>query len=261
MGILKSARSSVLVNGAPTFQFQCEKGMRQGDPLSPLLFLVVMEALSRMFTRAREAGVIKGILTPNNGPIMSHLLYADDTIVLGDWSKEEMSNVMRILRCFFLCSGLKINVYKSNLYGIGVSMEDTGSMANDFGSKPDSLPFKYLGFTVGANMNRINNWQPLYETFRNRLAKWKSHLLSIGGRVVLIKSVLESLPTYFFSLYKAPKKVLSDLESMIKSFLWGGSVEERKMHWVCWDRVARHKKKGGLGLCKLKEVNIALLTK
>ncbi|KAM0008293.1 putative RNA-directed DNA polymerase [Helianthus debilis subsp. tardiflorus] len=260
MGILKSARSSILVNGAPTFQFRCEKGMRQGDPLSPFLFLVVMEALSRMISRAREAGVIKGIPTPNNGLVMSHLLYADDAIVLGEWSKEEMGNVMRILRCFYLCLGLKINVDKSNLYGIGVSLEETGTLANKFGCNLDVLPFKYLGLKVGANMNRVNNWQLVYETFRSRLAKWKSHILSIGGRVVIIKSVLESLPTYFFSLYKVPKKVVSDLESLIKSFLWGGSVEE-KMHWVNWDRVARHKKEGGLGLCKLKEVNISLLTK
>ncbi|KAJ0736211.1 hypothetical protein HanPI659440_Chr11g0440991 [Helianthus annuus] len=111
-------------------------------------------------------------------------------------------------------------------------MEETEAMANEFGCKPDSLPFKYLGLKVGANMNRISNWQPVYEAFRNRLAKWKSHLLSIRGRVVLIKSVMESLPTYYFSLYKAPKKVISDLENMIKRFLLGGLVEERKMHWV-----------------------------
>ncbi|KAM0044066.1 putative RNA-directed DNA polymerase [Helianthus debilis subsp. tardiflorus] len=260
-GILSSARSSVLMNGPPTFQFRCEKGMRQGDPLSPFLFLVVMEGFSRMISRAMEEGMLKGIPTPNNGPILSHLLYADDAIVLGDWSKEELGNVMRILRCFYLCSGLKINVNKSNLVGIGVNGEEIGAMANNFGCKPDTLPFNYLGLRVGANMNRVNNWWPVLEVFRSRLAKWKSHLLSISGRVVLIKSVLESLPAYYFSLYKAPKKVIADLESTIKSFLWGGSVEERKLHWVKWDRVARHKKEGGLGLSKLKEINVSLLTK
>ncbi|KAJ0588293.1 putative RNA-directed DNA polymerase [Helianthus annuus] len=207
-GILKSARSSVLVNGATTFQFRCEKGMRQGDPLSPFLFLVVMEALSRMLSRAKEAGIIKGIPTPNNGPVISHLLYADDAIVLGEWCREELGNVLRILRCFFLCSGLKINLDKSSLFGIGVNSDDTKEMAFEFGCKPDSLPFIYLGLKVGANMNRISNWQPVYEAFRSRLSSWKGHLLSIGGRVVLIKSVLESLPSFYFSLYKAPKKVI-----------------------------------------------------
>ncbi|KAI3742186.1 hypothetical protein L1987_59866 [Smallanthus sonchifolius] len=261
LGILKSASSSVLVNGAPTYNFKCEKGMRQGDPLSPFLFLVVMEALSCMLNRAREEGTIKGIATPNNGPIMTHLLYADDAIVVGEWSKIEVVNIVRILRCFHLCSGLKINIEKSILFGIGVGGEEVGDMAREVGCNSDSLPFKYLGLKVGANMNRINNWQPVYDIFRARIAKWKSHLLSIGGRVVIIRSVLESLPNYYFSLYKAPKKVILDLESMIKKFLWGGSSEERKMHWVDWDRVSCHKKEGGLGLNKLKVVNTSLLAK
>ncbi|KAM0069892.1 putative RNA-directed DNA polymerase [Helianthus debilis subsp. tardiflorus] len=260
-GILKSASSSVLVNGSPTFIFKCEKGVRKGDPLSPFLFLIVMEALSCMFDRAKEEGIIKGICTPNAGPIITHLLYADDALVMGEWSKEEVLNIVRILRFFHVCSGLKINIDKSNLYGIGVGVEESNELASVLGCKSDSLPFKYLGLKVGANMNRVSNWQPVFDIFRSRLAKWKSNLLSIGGRVVIIKSVLESLPTYYFSLYKAPKKVIADLEAMIKNFLWGGSSDVRKTHWVAWDRVARHKKEGGLGLNKLKEVNISLLAK
>ncbi|KAJ0812657.1 putative RNA-directed DNA polymerase [Helianthus annuus] len=235
--------------------------MRQGDPLSPFLFLVVMEALSCMINGARSAYLIKGIATPNNGPVITHLLYGDDSIVVGEWSKQEVVNIVRVLRCFFICSGLKINIDKSNLFGIGVGVEETKDMASEVGCNPDVLPFTYLGLKVGANMNRISNWQPVYYIFRNRLAKWKSNMLSIGGRVVLIKSVLESLPCYYFSLYKAPKKVISNLESMVNKFLWGGSIEDRKTHWVAWDRVANHKKDGGLGINKFSEVNISLLSK
>ncbi|KAI3794371.1 hypothetical protein L1987_37001 [Smallanthus sonchifolius] len=237
-GILRSARSSVLVNGAPTFEFQCSKGMRQGDPLSPFLFLTVMEALSCMIEKAYGAGVIKGIRLPNKGPVVSHLLYADDAVILGEWEKEEVLNVVRILRCFHLCSGLKINIAKSNLYGIGVDLADTEALARMVGCKPDAPPFKYLGLMVGANMNRINNWKPVYDIFESRLSVWKASLLSIGGRVTIIKSVLESLPNYYFSIYKAPIKVINDLESLIKSFLWGGSGQAKKVHWVAWDRVA-----------------------
>ncbi|KAJ0837719.1 putative RNA-directed DNA polymerase [Helianthus annuus] len=263
MGILESASSSVLVNGAPTYTFKCEKGMRQGDPLSPFLFLVVMEALSCMMHSAREEGLVKGIALPNNGPTISHLLYADDAIMVGEWSKQEVINIVRVLRCFFICSGLKINLEKSLLYGIGTSSTECEDMANEVGCKARSPPFKYLGLMVGANMNHVSNWHPVYESFRARLAKWKAHLLSIGGRVVIIKSVLESLLTFYFSLYKAPKKVIQELESMMKKFLWGGggSLEERKMHWVAWAKVSRHKKDGGLGLSKLQEVNTALLSK
>ncbi|PWA60122.1 RNA-directed DNA polymerase, eukaryota [Artemisia annua] len=114
---------------------------------------------------------------------------------------------------------------------------------------------------IGANINRISNWKPVFDVFESRLSKWKADCLSIGERVTLIKSVLESLLAYFFSLYKAPCKVIKDLESFISRFLWGGSKEVQKIHWVAWDRVCTPKKCGGLGLCKLKFINVALLAK
>ncbi|KAJ0466748.1 putative RNA-directed DNA polymerase [Helianthus annuus] len=254
-GILSSARSSVLVNRSPTFEFKYEKGMRQGDPISLFLFLLVMEALSCMLDKAKEKGILKGIGTPNNGLILSHLLYADDAIIMGEWSSENVINVVRILRVFYMCSGLKINFSKSNLFGIGTEAWEVELFATRVGCKADMLPFKYLGLTVGANMNKINSWKPVYDVFEARLSKWKADSPSIGGRLVLIKSVLESLPNYFFSLYKAPCKVIQDLEGMIRRFLWGGTNEGEKIHWVAWDNVSIPK------ISKLRDVNVALLTK
>ncbi|KAJ0476786.1 putative reverse transcriptase zinc-binding domain-containing protein [Helianthus annuus] len=110
-------------------------------------------------------------------------------------------------------------------------------------------------------MNRVNNWKPVYDIFESRLALWKSSLLSIGGRITLIRSVLVSLPNYFFSLYKAPVKVINDLERMIRKFLWGGSGDISKTHWVAWDILSLPIKSGGLGISKLNHVNRALLCK
>ncbi|XP_022004276.1 uncharacterized protein LOC110901804 [Helianthus annuus] len=211
-GVLSSARSSVLVNGAPHSSSNVEK----------------------------EGGAVNGIQIPNGGPMISHLLYADDAIILG----------------------LKINLSKSNLYGIRVDLAEVKDKARAVGCNAENLPFKYLGLMVGANMNHINNWKPVYDIFEARLSFWKANLLSIGGRITLVKSILECLPNYYFSLYKAPTKVLKDLEALIKRFLWGGgSGEAKKMHWVAWDRVSISKEEGGLGLSKLKHINIALLSK
>ncbi|XP_035837499.1 uncharacterized protein LOC118485469 [Helianthus annuus] len=151
---------------------------------------------------------------------------SDDAMIMGVWNKEKIASVIRILRCFHACSGLKINLSKSSLFGIGVSNEEVEEMVNWIGCKTGSAA-----------------------------------LLSIGGRVTLIRSVLESLPTYYMSLYKVPVKVVKDLESKIKKFLWGGSNNVRRTHWVAWDRVMLPKKAGGLGLCKLMNVNVALLSK
>ncbi|XP_076898220.1 uncharacterized protein LOC143551730 [Bidens hawaiensis] len=199
-GVVSSARSSILVNGAPTFEFDCGKGLRQGDPISPFLFIIVMEALSGLINKACLIGALNGVVLKNGGPVLSHLLYADNAMI--------------------------------------------------------------MGISVGANMNRVSNWDPVVKVFKTRLSKWKAITLSIGGRVTLIKLVLESLPTYYFSIYKAPIGVIKKLEVLIKKFLWGGGgTEGDKVHWLAWDKVTLPKRSGGLGLSTLDLCDNALLLK
>lgn len=260
-GILSSARSSVLVNGSPTFEFQCGKGMRQGDPISPFLFLMVMEALSCMMKKAERGCAVSGVSLPNGGPSLTHLLYADDCTFVGEWAESNIKKVHIILRCFFICSGLRINLCKSHLFGVGVEEAEVTRVANGMSCLSGVTPFDYLGIRVGGRMNRVVSWDFLFDIFRARLSRWKASCLSIGGRLTLVKAVLENLPTYYLSLFKAPVKVIDGLESIIRKFLWGGSSEVKKIHWVAWDRVASPIKFGGLGLCKLGDINIALLSK
>ncbi|XP_022030239.1 uncharacterized protein LOC110931140 [Helianthus annuus] len=108
-----TGRSSVLVNGSPTFEFGWQKGIRQGDPILPFLFIIVMEAFSGMMKKACDIGAFDGLRMPNDGTVLSHLLYADDTKLMGEWSSSNFKNMKRILRIFYLCSGLKLNLYKS----------------------------------------------------------------------------------------------------------------------------------------------------
>ncbi|PWA39897.1 RNA-directed DNA polymerase, eukaryota [Artemisia annua] len=159
-----------------------------------------------------------------------------------------------------------IKRWKENILKIESSEEEDAravieNLEVEMESRGHSEDEEWIYAEFGANMNRISNWKPVFDVFESRLTKWKADCLSIGGRVTLIKYVLESLPVYFFSLYKAPCKVIKDLESFISRFLWGGSKEVHKIHWVAWDRVCYPKKCGGLGLCKLKFINTVLLAK
>ncbi|XP_022014309.1 uncharacterized protein LOC110913798 [Helianthus annuus] len=122
--------------------------MRQGDPISPFLFVIVMEALSCMLDKACEDKILEGVQLPEDGPLVSHLFYADDTLIIGECFKENVVNVVRILRYVHACLGLKINLGKSNIYGIGVNSFEVEDMSEVVGCKSDSLPFKYLGLTV-----------------------------------------------------------------------------------------------------------------
>ncbi|XP_021986150.1 uncharacterized protein LOC110882438 [Helianthus annuus] len=260
-GILESSRAAVLVNGSPTFEFKCEKGLRQGDPISPFLFLIVMESLSWLLKKAKEIGEFKGINFPDNEVDITHLFYADDTLILGEWSRENIQSTTKILRIFYLFSGLRINLYKSNLFGVGTEDMEVDNMMEILGCKRGGIPFVYLGIQVGAKMTRISNWTSIIEVIKARLVSWKAKTLSIGGRLILIKSVLESLPIYYLSLYKAPKVVIDIIEAIMRRFLWAGSSAERKIPWVAWDIITTPKKKGGLCVTKLQEVNEALLLK
>ncbi|GJW58621.1 RNA-directed DNA polymerase, eukaryota, reverse transcriptase zinc-binding domain protein [Tanacetum coccineum] len=121
---LNSSRASILINGSPTSEFSIKHGLRQGDPLSPFLFVLVIEGLHNAFEEAVGNGMITGVNINNSTINVSYLFYADDVIITTNWNARDMENIIRVLHVFYLASGLKINIYKSNIYGIGVNEDE-----------------------------------------------------------------------------------------------------------------------------------------
>ncbi|KAJ0948666.1 putative RNA-directed DNA polymerase [Helianthus annuus] len=113
-------------------------------PLSPFLFIVAMEANHVMMTRAISSGVSVGVKLPSDGPYLSHMLFADDSIFIGDWTKVNVRNLKRILRCFYLVSGLKVNPKKSQLLSVGKETKEVTHMASIFNCKAGNFPFTHL---------------------------------------------------------------------------------------------------------------------
>ncbi|GKB64852.1 RNA-directed DNA polymerase, eukaryota [Tanacetum coccineum] len=262
-GCLISSTASVLVNGSPTKEFQFQKGLRQGDPLSPFLFLLVMESLHFSFTRAMNFGFFKGIKIGGQESVnICHLFYADDAVFIGEWKEENFRNLVYILHCFYLASGLRINVHKCSLMGVGgVNFDKVCIRASVIGCEAAKPPFKYLGVLVGNNMSRIHNWDVVINKVLSRLSKWKAKTLSIGGRYTLTKSVLSVLPTYYFSLFKVPIGVLNRLETICSKFFRGVDADSRKLSWFSWDKVIASKEVGGLGMYSFYAMNCSLLFK
>nr|GEW35898.1 putative RNA-directed DNA polymerase, eukaryota, reverse transcriptase zinc-binding domain protein [Tanacetum cinerariifolium] len=162
------SQTSILINGIPTLEFSLKRGLRQGDHLSPFLFIIVMEVLH---------------MALNDG-IASNMFHGN---------QNDMGNITRILNIIYIASSLKINFHKSNVFGVGVSNSEVVSMAACTSCEAGSFPFSYLGLPIGSNMSRIANWQMLIDRFKARLSGWKANLLSTGSRLTLIKSVLGSL--------------------------------------------------------------------
>ncbi|GJT57856.1 RNA-directed DNA polymerase, eukaryota [Tanacetum coccineum] len=257
-GIFSYNMASILVNGSPTSEFPIFSGLKQGDPLAPFLFILVMESLHLSVSRAVNDGIFKG-LHITGSTSLSHLFYADDAVFIGEWSSENLDNLLMILRCFQFASGLSINVNKSHLLGVGVPLDIVHQGASRIGCEVMRTPFKYLGVMVGDHMSRYSAWSNTIQKVRARLSKWKVKTLSIGGRLTLLKSVLGAVPIYNMSLYKAPKSVLHEMERLRNNFFNGGDSQNSKITWVAWAKVLSSKKNGGLGVSSFFALNSSSL--
>ncbi|GJX76619.1 RNA-directed DNA polymerase, eukaryota [Tanacetum coccineum] len=250
----KSSRGSIILNGSPTEEFQFYKGLKQGDPLSPFLFILIMESLHLSFQRVEDAGMFKGIKLGSSVSI-SHMFYADDAVFVGQWCESNINTLVHVLECFYRASGLRINMSKSKLMGLHVDSDKVKRAAIKLGCLTFKTPFTYLGSTVGGSMSRIQAWEEVVERVKSRLSKWKMKTLSIGGRLTLLKSVLGSMSIFHMSIFKVPLGVLRKLESIRSHFFNGHDPNCNKASWVNWKMVLAHKDKGGLGVSSLLSLN------
>lgn len=182
-------RFSAMINGSPSSEFKMECGLRQGDPLSPILFLIVTEVLQINILEAGNKGLYSGVSLAGCGENVSLLQYADDAMFFGEWSRRNALNLIHILKCFELGWGLKVNISKSRILGVEVSAAEIEVVASSIGCAHETFPFYYL-------------------------SSWKAKSLLIGGRLTLVKSVLGSLPIYYLSLFKAPASIINRLEAI-----------------------------------------------
>jgi len=169
-GCLESTSISVLVNGSPTNEFKPERGLRQGDPLAPFLFLIVAEGLTGLVRQAVKANLLSGLRIGRKEVELSILQFADDTLF---FCKDSFSNVVTlkaILRGFELASGLKINFHKSKIADINVHRNNILCYMKTLNCAEMTVPFKYLGLEVGGNSRRKKLWEPIIDKLETRLS-------------------------------------------------------------------------------------------
>ncbi|XP_016173374.1 uncharacterized protein LOC107615869 [Arachis ipaensis] len=192
---------------------------------------------------------------------LSHLQFADDTILLCPLEEETIRNYARLLRCFEMMSGLSINFDKSSLIPINCDQQWTYNMCSLLGCKEASLPVRYLGISLGENPRLVRTWKPIIDKVEEKLSLWKAKVLNKACKLVLIKSVLNSLPVYYLSLYKMPKAVAEKLISLQRRFLWSKEEGRNGLALVKWKIVQAPKKAGGLEVGDAVIRNTALLFK
>ncbi|BBN68784.1 TatD related DNase [Prunus dulcis] len=168
-GCLESANFSIMINGKPRGKFRASRGLRQGDPLSPFLFTLVSDVLSRIIERAQDVNLVHGIVSGHDQVEVSHLQFADDTIFFLDGKEEYWLNLLQMLKLFCDVSGMKINKAKSCILGINFSIETLNNMAGSWGCEVGCWPMVYLGLPLGGNPRALNFWNPVLDKVEKRL--------------------------------------------------------------------------------------------
>ena len=200
---------SILINGTPHGFFGSSRGLWQCNPLSPLLFVLVMEAVGKMLDKTVHEGCLSGFsvgVSAGRSLMVSHLFFADDTLIFCDANINQMLILRMVLIWFEAVFGLKVNLGKSELVAVG-AVHNMDLLVAVLGCKQGSLAMKYLGLPLGEKFKDKSIWNPILEKMERKLASWKKLYLSKEGRVTLIKSTLSNLPTYFLSLFPIPALV------------------------------------------------------
>ncbi|XP_042956310.1 uncharacterized protein LOC122292152 [Carya illinoinensis] len=259
---ISSVSFSILINGEPQASFKPSRGLRQGDPLSPYLFILCAEALSCMLHKAESVGSISSVPIGKGPQKVGHLFFADDSMIFCKANSLEWSRLMGILEMYERGSGQKLNKEKSSIFfSKNTPLENQRTLLLIAGLKPKFSLENYLGLPAMIGRAKTVAFHGLIDRTWAKITNWKTKSLSSAGKEILIKSVLQAIPTYTMGIFLLPQSIVKRLDQLVRKFWWGFNEDQSKIQWVKWCKLSNSKDQGGMGFRNFSSFNLALLAK
>lgn len=253
MECVSTTSYSLNINGGLHDNFKGARGLRQGDPLSPLLFVICAEYLSRLLLKNSKLPSFQ--FHPKCQVLnITHVAFADDIILLSKGDIASVQILMDSLEVFKNCSGLHVSAPKSNIFCGGIDAEMKTNLANITQFSPGSFPFTYLGVPISSQKLKICEFAPLLDKIAAYMNVWTGKNLSYAGKLELIRSVVQGIEGFWLAIIPAPTGVLKTIDGMCRRFLWKGKK-------VRWKHCCTPKEEGGLGLKDMQAWNDSFMCK
>ncbi|XP_013625016.1 PREDICTED: uncharacterized protein LOC106331249 [Brassica oleracea var. oleracea] len=238
------------------------RGIRQGDPLSPYVFILCGEVLSGLCREAGRKGLLQGIRVARGCPRINHLLFADDTMFFCLASQSKCEALQAVLTDYGKSSGQMINKNKSSITFSSKTPPAIKENAKSvLGITKEGGLGKYLGLLEHFGRRKRDLFTSIVDRIRQKALSWSARRLSKAGKLTMLKAVLSAIPTYSMSCFQLPVSLCKRIQSVLTRFWWDETEGKKKICWVAWDQLTKPKALGGLGLRDIQRFNQALLAK
>ena len=262
MQCVSTVTYSFLINGSPRGRVTPSRGIRQGDPLSPYIFILCSEVLSDLCNKAQEEGSFKGVRVARGCPRLNHLLFADDTMFFLRASKDNSETLSRILKRYESASGQSINVSKSCITfsrrtptTLKIAAKTILMIENEGGVG------KYLGLPELFGRKKRDLFSSIVDRITQKAKGWSNRFLSTAGKMTMLKSVLFPIPSHTMSCFMLPVSLCQRIQTALTRFWWDNDSGSKKMAWIAWSTLTRPKDQGGLEFRDIQSFNEAYLAK
>ena len=241
MRCITTTSFSVLINRAAKGQIKPQRELRQGCPLSPYLFILCTEVFSRLLMQAENQNLIHGLRFGNN-ILVSHLLFADDSLIFTRATIADCKHLKTIFDCYTTASGQLFNLDKSSMFFSGNTKADrVAAIKENFHLNVVSRHENYFGLLSMIGRNKRNFFNGIKLRVISKVSSWQHKHFSKGDKEILIKAIAQAVPTYAMSVFKIPQGLCDDIQKVIAKFWWGSKNDRKGIHWVRWERLSKAK--------------------